>query len=60
MSVWTTQKPTKPGWYWWRDVEGDEVVVELMESGAFFWGADKFDPNASGEWSSEPIEEPKE
>lgn len=17
--IWTTEKPTKPGWYWWRD-----------------------------------------
>jgi hypothetical protein len=23
---WTRNKPTEPGWYWWRTVNGDSAV----------------------------------
>lgn len=62
-STWTTVKPTKPGWYWWRTrtrsgkwckIRLEEVRSNMTVSG---WGEiDKLD----GEWSSEPIAEPEE
>lgn len=28
LTKWTTTKPTKPGWYWWRqDLGGGEVLI---------------------------------
>jgi hypothetical protein len=28
---WTTQKPTTPGWYWWRDVGRSHGVVVQVD-----------------------------
>ena len=33
--MWTTDKPTEPGWYWWRlqyvvDGEWSERVIEIV------------------------------
>lgn len=27
--TWTTEKPTKPGWYWCRPSPKDEAIVVL-------------------------------
>ena len=29
--TWTTNKPTVPGWYWWRRPKFKAVVVEVWE-----------------------------
>lgn len=52
--IWTTKKPTQPGWYWVRipgDIGTAPWIVEIL-SGELV--AD------SREWSSEPIPEPQE
>jgi hypothetical protein len=28
--IWTTEKPTKPGWYWWRQ-EKPAVMCRVWE-----------------------------
>jgi len=62
---WTTEKPTKPGWYWQR-LKGRlnpalfhisqirEYCCELVD--AFTMES----PGDGWEWSSEPIPEPEE
>lgn len=57
---WTTTKPTKPGWYWWRDkafvLSGSQKPIELTSDDIkrmYIFGN-------TCEWSSEPIPEPKE
>lgn len=30
MSAWTSEKPTKPGWYWFRDDEGNKDFVHVI------------------------------
>lgn len=27
--AWTTEKPTQPGFYWWRQLDGDVTIVEM-------------------------------
>ena len=67
MMEWTSDKPTKEGWYWLRGVEKRVVmIVQIMLVGqgnrerlyvvyeGEMEGLDSF----SGEWSSEPITEP--
>jgi hypothetical protein len=29
---WTTEKPTVPGWYWWRANGKDDSIVRLIET----------------------------
>lgn len=68
MMEWTTSKPTKPGWYWWRrDPSVISTIVHLYvgrEDGVLFMclegGAGLAVDRLQGEWSSEPIPEPKE
>lgn len=69
--TWTTEKPTKPGWYWCRwvmeDDRGDAVACKLdfnddhvlcLVQEEFDWlPLDEF---GEREWSSEPITEPEE
>lgn len=28
--AWTTEKPTKPGFYWWRQWDGHVTLVEMI------------------------------
>jgi hypothetical protein len=28
---WTTAKPTQPGWYWYRQGAGGEIIVSLHQ-----------------------------
>lgn len=30
--TWTTEAPTKPGWYWWRSEKDDPRPVQIWES----------------------------
>lgn len=64
----TKQKPTKPGWYWYRDDVCGVAAVEV------FWGSEyyggeliafapeyNFLPSVKdldGDWSTEPIAQP--
>lgn len=57
--TWTTEKPAKPGFWWWRN-EGDpsirhieNVLGRLCDDGIPVKGT-------PGEWSSSPIAEPEE
>lgn len=61
MLTWTTEKPTKPGWYWWRnnscfdpdilkvDVLGDKFVIHRDED---------ILETPHGEWAG-PLEPPE-
>jgi len=61
---WTTEKPTKPGWYWWSPSKGIACIVEivgrLVMKVYFISGRRDLLNNVKGEWSSEPIAEPEE
>lgn len=62
--IWTTQKPTKPGWYWCHMVmwgTGFKKVVEVLQYNGFKFvaGVGPLD-EINAQWSSEPISEPKE
>ena len=54
MSEWTTEKPTKPGYYWWR--QGDRVEpCEIRQSGHHeqhleVWFIGESDPLVYWQW----------
>lgn len=60
---WSTDKPTQPGWYWFRGKahESDAFIVLVDEAGQFQWPDGGFQEVslARGEWAG-PIQEPKE
>lgn len=71
--VWTTEKPTKPGWYWWRprDRSSTHTVKVLSAStkqtkligywlNGILQDRHHYVDAMLGEWSSETIPEPKE
>lgn len=61
--VWTRERPTEPGWYWWRTTSHERIVqVTQMPSGSFWF----FVPDVSlsvessvGQWAG-PIPHPEE
>lgn len=63
--TWTTDLPTKPGWYWYRHPEHKEWIVEVISTGSavnvrFEWGwVDIFACHRHSEWAG-PIQRPKE
>lgn len=62
--TWTMEKPTKAGWYWWRFFGSEDRVVFVWK-GSTRWqyeykGKDFLLSEAYGEWSSLPLEMPKE
>lgn len=65
--TWTTVKPTKPGWYWWRRPYGKRVIETIVkvkpwrigETGLVVYACKPVE-RCAGEWSSEPLEPPKE
>jgi len=63
MWIWTKQKPTEPGWYWFRGEahETDPFIVQVDEAGQFQWpdGGYQEASLAKGEWAG-PIQEPAE
>ena len=59
--TWTTEKPTKSGWYWWRR-RGDPFVLSVVEiEGQLFANGASVEEltDHDGEWSG-PLEEPAE
>lgn len=71
---WTTTKPSRPGWYWHRDLEyheGDPEICHIYASTSHqqtlyvTWLYDEDEDYGGplttygGEWSSEPIPEPE-
>ena len=60
---WSHNKPTRPGWYWFRGLahEADPLIVLVDQAGEFQWPDGGFQEVslAHGEWAG-PIEEPKE
>lgn len=64
---WTTTKPSKPGWYWWRwnhgtprlvqllCAKGDDTLVRMDERGYI----SELDVGSLCEWSG-PLEIPQE
>jgi hypothetical protein len=60
---WSHNKPTRPGWYWFRGPahEADPFIVLVDQAGEFQWPDGGFQEVslADGEWAG-PIEEPQE
>ena len=71
VGTWTTEKPTKPGWYWYRDkdIPTQPVYVYNAVGGLFveLWNGEirSFESRSgrwksmSGQWAG-PIREPEE
>lgn len=64
VSHWTTNKPTNPGWYWWRNgyYRASPVLLERNGPDELYCSSSDIDElyESAGEWSSEPIAEPEE
>jgi len=59
--IWTGEKPTVPGWYWWRE-HGVPLVVELvhnMNMELMIEDDARHIGKLGGEWAG-PLEPPKE
>lgn len=64
---WTTEKPSRAGWYWWRMGTRDAEIVEIEEiAGILTVFQTGYDENLAksvkfweGEWAG-PLEEPEE
>lgn len=58
---WTTDKPSVPGWYWWRGLSGKawitEVLLEKDGNLCVDWGMQV--AHCCYEWAG-PIPEPEE
>ena len=62
VGTWTEEKPTTPGWYFWRPQDGyKEGVREVIRTpmGICTQLVDFFDYELRGQWAG-PICEPKE
>lgn len=67
IGTWSTEKPTRPGWYWWRQPYCQDVIVEITLGGAkngkrlyVVTDGDTGElASFSGEWAG-PIPEPEE
>ncbi|WP_447973589.1 hypothetical protein [Nitrospira sp. Kam-Ns4a] len=61
--TWTTDKPLKAGWYWYRGEarEADPLIVQVDETGLFQWPDGTFQEVklTRGEWAG-PIALPEE
>jgi len=67
MNKWTTEPPTKPGYYWWRydptDDLPDLLHLYLSPDGIMAPNEDSYlhvspPSELEGEWWPEPIQEP--
>jgi len=54
---WTDEKPTEPGWYWWRYSEDYGVVTRIVSVLQISIDTGYL---ALGQWSSTPIPLPEE
>lgn len=64
---WTTEKPTRDGWYWCRNINRECVSVIQIDNLCFYdhdyesvFSLDDIDTNVWFEWSDQPIPEPTE
>lgn len=64
-SAWTSKRPTKAGWYWWRpdyDVEPSPILAHWTQDKSLycirFGGREIFMENMGGEW--QPVEPAKD
>lgn len=61
--VWSNEKPTVPGWYWWRPPirtrELRQAVVQI-EADGYCLQEGEYVANIGGQWSSLPLEPPQE
>jgi hypothetical protein len=59
---WTEEKPTEPGWYWYRGEvdDADPLIVEVDRAGYFQWPDGGFQEVklTKGEWAG-PIPLPE-
>lgn len=58
---WTSTKPTKPGWYWWRTVTTQPGVYEVYHANGtlkVYWPKIEKVSAIEGEWAG-PIPEPE-
>lgn len=53
--TWTTEKPTVPGWYWWRNKTRMDIF-QVRQIDIDIWDDV---PHAPAEWAG-PLEPPKE
>lgn len=64
--TWTSNKPDKPGWWWYRDEETTKPVkVDVRQSGVLVfrfnsWHHIEDRHFRNGQWSDQPITEPEE
>ena len=33
MTAWSRERPTKPGWYWWREEGRQPVIIHVVRCG---------------------------
>lgn len=61
---WTSEKPSRAGWYWRRNIEepvsAGIVMTYYSYSGYLSVQSNRVEWEHNYEWSSEPIPEPKE
>jgi hypothetical protein len=58
--VWTTDKPTVPGWYWWRDETHAPSVIRVDDDLLIFLYEEYLTPDELGGEYGGPISEPRE
>lgn len=54
MSAWTTTRPAKEGWYWWREDPNTLRIVRIFR-GRRFWhieGFGRLSSRGKGEWQA--------
>lgn len=60
---WSENRPTQPGWYWYRGLTGedDPMIVQVDEAGYFQWPDGGFQEVllTEGQWAG-PIVPPEE
>ena len=63
--IWTTEQPTKPGWYWYRKSEQEKNLLKLgvyafSDQMKAIWPSGRSESVISmpGEWSG-PVEVPR-
>ena len=60
--TWTSEKPTVPGWYFWKQQpRGHETVVRVFDTYVYWGGGLRTEDisNVSGQWAG-PIPAPEE
>lgn len=55
MTAWSRERPTEPGWYWWRTVSitpSKTVKIQVVQigDGGYCWQEGEYTSNLGGEW----------